>query len=104
VIVIERKQSMWLCATTLEAFEVHAVSLRLQGEAKNFEVFQRRLDNYETIEAGVISVFKCSDTTTKCEDCPKYITSCEVLKTAQATIKAHKEWAEWVESNGGTVF
>ena len=101
--VIRRGSSLWLCTSSREAFEVHAVQLRLHPEVKDFAVFEQRLDNWETIDAGVISVYKCSNAG-KCEDCPKYLTDCEILKTAQATIKAHKEWVEWVHSNGGTVF
>lgn len=94
--VIERGTSAWLCNTVIEAFEVDSVRLRLRGDVKDFAEFQRRLDNFENIEAGVIQVSKCSDAS-KCQDC-------EILRTVQETAKAHTEWVKLVQSNGGYTF
>jgi len=100
--VIKRGGSAWLCATALEAFEVDAVRIRLQGEVKNFEVFKQRLFGYECINAGVIKVYKCSNAD-KCKDCDKY-KECEWRKISLETAQAHKEWGKWVEDNGKYTF
>jgi len=100
--VIERKQSMWLCASAVETYEVQAVQLRLQGDIKDFTVFEQRLDKGERIDAGVIQVYKCADAT-KCSECTKY-KGCEILQAVQKTAQAHSEWVKLVESNGGYTF
>lgn len=97
--VIKRGGSVWLCSTSRSAFEVNAVQLRLQGEVKDFEVFKQRLDNYECVEAGVISIYKCSNPD-KCSECDK-CKDCEWRKIALETAEASKEWAEWVYKYGG---
>lgn len=98
--VIKRGQSAWLCGDKAKnAYEVDAVQLRLRGEFKNVDVFEERLDNWETIEAGVISVYKCSNSS-KCEDCEKF-TRCEILNAVQETTQAHAEFSKWVKANGG---
>lgn len=99
---IERNRSAWLCTTTIEAFEVDAVRIRLQGKVKAFAEFQQRLDNWEHIDGDVISIYKCSKST-KCEDCIKY-KGCEVLQKVQETAQAHAEFFKWVEYNGGYTF
>lgn len=101
--VIERgKSAVWLCESAIEAFEVDAVQLRLQGEVKKCDEFRLRLDNWEKVAAGVIKVYKCSDAN-KCSDCSKY-KGCEILKAVQETAQAHSEWVKWVEDNGGYTF
>ena len=100
--VIERGKSAWICESAIEAFELDAVSLRLQGELKNFKEFQLRLTKGECVKAGVIQVYKCSDAN-KCSDCIKY-KGCEILKAVQETAQAHSEWVKWVEDNGGYTF
>jgi hypothetical protein len=97
--VFERNQAMWLCASAIETFEVQAVQIRLQGEYKDFKVFEQRLDNWEHIDTGVIQIYKCSEAS-KCLNCEKYI-SCEILRMVQETTQANAEWVKWVESNGG---
>lgn len=97
--VIKRKQSMWLCTSPRETFEVEAVSLRLQGEFKDFKVFEQRLNAWEHIDAGVIEVYKCS-VSIKCEDCTKY-KSCEILQAVKETAQAQADWSKWVYENGG---
>lgn len=97
--VIERGASAWLCTTVIESFEVQVVQIRLRGAMKDFTKFQQSIDNFERINAGVISVYKCSKAR-KCEDCTKY-TECNILRTVQETAQAH---AEWVESNHGYTF
>jgi len=37
--VIKRGTSVWLCGSARSAYEVEAVSLRLQGDMKHFERF-----------------------------------------------------------------
>lgn len=102
--VIERgTAAAWLCTTAIEVFELDAVKLRLQGELKNFTVFEQRLDNWEHISAGVIKIYKCSDVITKCNECTKY-TGCEIRLKVIETIKAHSEWVKLVENNGGYTF
>jgi hypothetical protein len=101
--VIERgKSAVWLCESSIEVFQARAVSLRIQGDIKDFNVFQQRLDNFECLNVGVIKVYKCSDAT-NCKDCAKY-KGCEILQAVQETAKAHSEWVKWVESNGGYTF
>jgi len=100
--VIERGTSAWLCGTVIEAFEVQAVQIRLQGELKNFAVFEQRLAKGECVKAGVIQVYKCNDSS-NCEDCTRY-TACEVLQKVQETAKAHTEFTKLVEDNGGYTF
>lgn len=97
--VIERNQSMWLCESAIEAFEVDAVQIRLQGEVKQFDEFEQRLIKGEIINAGVIKVYKCSDAN-KCSDCTKY-KGCEILQAVVETAQAHSDFAKWVEANGG---
>lgn len=99
---IERNKSAWLCESAIEAFQVDAVSLRLQAELKDFEVFQQRLTNGEIINAGVIKVYKCADAT-KCAECSKY-KCCEILKAVQETIQASSDFRKLVEDNGGYTF
>ncbi len=96
--VIKRGGSAWLC-TAVEAFESEAVQLRLRGEVKDFTVFKQRLDNYECVEVGVISIYKCSSAN-KCSECDK-CKDCEWRKIALETAQASAKWAEWVEDNGG---
>lgn len=97
--VIERKQSMWLCASAVETYEVQAVSIRLQGEYKDFKVFEQRLNKGERIDAGVIKIYKCSEVG-KCSECTKY-KCCEILKAVQETAQASSDFRKWVEDNGG---
>lgn len=97
--VIERKQSMWLGASAVEIYEVQAVQIRLQGDIKDFKVFEQRLDNFECLNVGVIKVYKCSDAN-KCSECSKY-KCCEILKAVHETAQAHSDFAKWVEANGG---
>lgn len=100
---IERgKSAVWLCKSAIEAFQVDAIQLRLQGDIKDFKVFEQRLNNGEIIDAGVIKVYKCSEVS-KCNDCTKY-KCCEILKAVQETAQAHSEWVKLVESNGGYTF
>ena len=99
--VIERGTSAWLCTTAIEAFEVQAVQIRLQGELKDFDKFRLRLTKGDIINAGVIKVYKCDATT--CEDCEKS-TKCEIRLKAIETIESHKAWVKAVESNGGYTF
>jgi hypothetical protein len=98
--VIKRGTSLWLCDTARSAFDLDAIQLRLQGEFRNFAVFEQLLNSWEPIDAVVVSVHKCSNAS-KCEECEKYITGCEILKAAQETLKAHNEFAAWVEANYG---
>lgn len=100
--VIERNGSAWLCSTAIKAFEVDAVQLRIQGDIKNFAVFQQRLDNFEILDIGVIKVYKCSEVS-KCSECIKY-KCCKILQAVQETAQAHNEWVKWVEDSGGYVF
>lgn len=97
--VIKRGGSVWLCRTAMEAFELENIQLRLQGDVKNFEVFKQRLDKYECVEAGVISIYKCSNAD-KCSECDK-CKDCEWRKIALETAQASAKWAEWVDKNGG---
>lgn len=97
--VIERGKSAWLCTSAIEAFEVHAVQIRLQGDMKQFAKFQQSLDNFERVDARVISVYKCSEAG-KCEDCKRCI-GCEILQKVQETAQAHVDFAKWVDANGG---
>ena len=99
--VIERgNKSAWLCTTATEAFQARAVNLRLQGELKNFEVFQQWLDNFEKVKAGfVILIYKCSNADS-CVDCEKY-TRCEIRLNVVDTKQMHEDFLKWVESNGG---
>lgn len=100
--VIERgTAAAWLCTTSIEVFELDAIQLRLQN--KDFDVFKQRLDNWEHIDAGVIKIYKCSNTSTKCEDCEK-CTGCNIRLNALETIKSSNEWVKLVESNGGYTF
>ena len=99
---IKRKSSIWLCTTAREAFEVHAVQIRLQGKHTNFAVFEQCLEEGSTVKAGVIGVFKCSDAI-KCEECPRY-GACDIFDAVKATEKEHAQWASFVESIGGNVF
>jgi hypothetical protein len=101
--VIERGGSFWLCRTSFEVFENQAVSLRLQGDMKDFDKFQQIIETGEIVDAGVIKVYKCADTATNCKDCPRCI-GCEIRLKAQETAKAHAEWVKIVESNGGYTF
>jgi hypothetical protein len=98
--VFERNQAMWLCASAIETFEVQAVQIRLQGEYKDFKVFEQRLDNWEHIDTGVIQIYKCSDTTTKCKDCHK-CKDCEIRQRVRDTAQASAEFARWVDENDG---
>jgi hypothetical protein len=100
--VIERNKSAWLCTTAIEAFQVDAIQLRLQAELKDFEVFQQRLDNFEKVKAGVISMTKCSNAN-KCEDCSKY-KGCKILQAVQETAQAHSDFAKFVQANNGYTF
>ncbi len=97
--VIKRGTSAWLCTTALEAFEVDAVQLRLQGEVKKFHEFRLRLDKGEHVCAGVISICKCSDASS-CNTCTKY-KGCEILKAVQKTVQASSDFKKWVEANNG---
>ena len=101
--VIQRNESFWLCKTSIEAFENKAVSLRLQGDMKDFNKFQKIIETGEIINAGVIKIYKCADTNSRCEDCPKCI-RCEIRLKVLETAKAHAEWVKIVESNDGYVF
>lgn len=98
--VIKRKQSMWLCTTTIEAFQNQNVQLRLQNKDKDFKTFEQRLDAGEHIDAGVISIYKCSDTITQCKDCIK-CKDCSIHEKVRETAQVHAEWAKWVEYNDG---
>ncbi len=100
--VIERNKVAWLCTTAIETFQVDAVQLRLQGELKDFEVFQLQLDKGECVNAGVIKVYKCSDAN-KCSECSKY-KCCEILKAVQETAQAHSDFAKFVKDNNGYTF
>lgn len=100
--VIERNSSLWLCESAIEAFQVDAVQLRLQGKVKQFDEFQLRLTNGEIINAGVIKIYRCADATT-CKDCNKYA-RCEIRLKAIETIKSHNEWVKFVEINNGYTF
>lgn len=100
--VIERGGSFWLCGTSIEVFENQAVSLRLQGEMKDFDKFQEIIETGKIVDAGVIKVYKCADVTT-CEECEKF-QKCEIRLKVIETIKSHNEWVKLVESNGGYTF
>lgn len=99
---IERGKSAWLCESAIEAFQVDAVSLRLQAELKDFKVFQQRLTKGECLNIGVIKVYKCSDAN-KCSECSKY-KCCEILQAVVETAQAHSDFAKWVEDNDGYTF
>lgn len=100
--VIERGKAAWLCVTARSAYDVDAVQIRLQGDMNDFEKFQKSLDNFERIEASVISIYKCSEAS-KCEDCMKCV-DCEILQKVQETAQAHADFAKLVEANGGYTF
>lgn len=100
--VIERNSSFWLCESSIEVFQARAVSLRIQGDIKDFKVFQQRLDNFECLNVGVIKVYKCSDAN-KCSNCTKY-KGCEILKAVVETAQAHSDFAKFVEANNGYTF
>lgn len=100
--VIQRKQSMWLCASAVETYEVQAVQIRLQGDIKDFTVFEQRLTNGEIIDAGVIKIYKCSEVS-KCSECSKY-KGCEILQAVQETAQASSDFRKWVEDNNGYIF
>ena len=102
--VLERNNSAWLFRTAAKIHNNQNVQLRLQGAMRDYDTFEQSLESYTRISVGILTVYKCSDEVARCENCPKYNTGCEILKTVQATIQAQKEWVEWVESNGGTVF
>lgn len=99
--IIDRGPAAWLCVSAIEAYDSHAVQLRLRSEDMEFSVFERKLDAYERVYAGVITVYRCSDAD-KCEDCKAFV-GCEILKKAQETAQAHSEFAGWVEAKGGYI-
>lgn len=101
--VIERNKSFWLCQTAREVFELENIKLRLQRELKDFAVFEQILDNFEILNVGVIKVYKCSNTNSKCAECTKF-TGCEIRLKVLETAKSYAEWVKLVENNGGYTF
>lgn len=100
MIVIQRREAMWLCTKVEEAWSVHAVQIRLPRTT--YEEFKARLEKGEKIETSVITLFKCSDAE-QCKVCEK-LSDCEILRSARQTAQQQAEWAKMIEQAGGYVF
>lgn len=77
--IMARGESAWLCPTAADAWNSHALQIRLH-DITNFVDFQQQLDIGKHVQAGVIKVYKCSDAAA-CETCA-LVTGCELLRMA----------------------